>query len=171
MIPTPLRDRFRVPDSESVSQRMCDWNSVAALLVVAGKILLNGSGRSVLLAIPLLILATLTPATVGFAAGQLALLFSLSVGDTIALVIAQLALLVVLTEPARTHGIPRVIGTTLVAYLVLGGVFASSLSYGLVVTGGLLGLTVAVGTYVIYRVTVVQLGMVTDDADPTTTVS
>ncbi|RLM60088.1 hypothetical protein, partial [Halorubrum sp. Atlit-26R] len=134
-----------------------------ALLVVAGTGLATGSVRPVALVTPFLLASLPTPSPVAFAAGQLAVLPTVSVEDTAAAVAAQLALLVVLTEPARTVGRAYASGATLGAAVGLAGLFAVGLRYGLVVTGGLLCLAVACGVYIARRVTLVRLGLVGDD--------
>jgi hypothetical protein len=155
-------DRQR-PSIGSLSTVARDGSSLVALLVVTGTVLATGSVRTIALAAPFLLAALPTPAPVAFAAGQLAVLPTVSVEDAAAAAVAQLALLVVLTEPARTVGNAYAVGATLVAAVGLAGLFAVSLPYGLVVTGGLLCLAVASGTYLVRRVTLVRLGLVADD--------
>ncbi|ELZ42642.1 hypothetical protein C463_10620 [Halorubrum californiense DSM 19288] len=156
-------DRRR-PSAGSLSAVARDAGSLVALLVVAGVVLVTGSVRAMALAAPFLLAALPTPSPVAFAAGQLAILPTVSVEDAAAAAVAQLALLVVLTEPARTVGSAYALGATLLAAVGLTGVVTVSLRYGLVGTGGLLCLAVACGVYLARRVTLVRLGLVGDDA-------
>ena len=161
--PSPV-ENWRGPTVSSLLTVARDAASLVALLVVAGTVLATGSLRAVALATPFLLAALPTPSPAAFAAGQLAVLPTVSVEDVAAAAVAQLALLVVLTEPARTVGNAYAVGATLVAAVGLAGLFAVSLPYGLVVTGGLLCLAVASGTYLVRRVTLVRLGLVADEA-------
>lgn len=79
--------------------------------------------------------------------------------------IVQLALLVVLVEPARTGKNLYAIGATLVAYVGLVTLVVVSLPPGVFVAGGLLCLAAACGTYLARRVTLVRLGLVTDNRE------
>ena len=171
MTASSLDGDWRRPSTGSLSTVARDGSSLVALGVVAGTVLATGSVRAVALAAPFLMAALPTPSSVAFAAGQLAVLPTISVEDTAAAAVAQLALLVVLTEPARTVGSPYALGATLVAAVGLAGLFAAGLRYGLVATGGLLCLALACGVYLARRVTLVRLGLVNDgpaseDEDP-----
>ncbi|TKX87539.1 hypothetical protein EXE43_02655 [Halorubrum sp. SS5] len=154
--------RRRSADSPSIVAR--DSSSLVALLVVAGAVLTTGSVRTAVLAAPFLLAALPTPSSVAFAVGQLAVLPTVSITDAAAVAITQLALLVVLTEPARRRESPYAVGATLVAAVGLAGLVAVGLRYGLAVTGGLLCLAVICGTYLVRRVTLVRLGLVGDGA-------
>lgn len=154
----------RPPSLDSLSTVARDASSLVALLVVLGAVLATGSARAAIFAAPLLLAALPAPSPVAFAAGQLAVLPAVSVEDATAVAVTQLALLVVLVEPARTTGTAYAVGATLVAAVGLVGLFAVGLGYGLAVTGGLLCLAVACGTYLARRVTLVRLGVVGDDA-------
>lgn len=160
-----LGEDWRDLSAGSLSTVARDGSSLVALLVVAGTVLATGSVRAVALAVPFLLAALPTPSPVAFAAGQLAILPTVSVEDAAAAAVAQLALLVVLTEPARAVGSAYAVGATLVAAVGLAGLFAGGLRYGLVVTGGLLCLAVACGTYLARRVTLVRLGLVGDSGE------
>lgn len=164
MTTSSLGEDWRRTLTGSLSTVARDGSSLVALLVVAGTVLATGSVRAVALAVPFLLAALPTPSPVAFAAGQLAVLPTISVEDAAAAAVAQFALLVVLTEPARAVGSAYALGATLVAAVGLAGLFAVGLQYGLVVTGGLLCLAVACGTYLAHRVTLVRLGLVGDDA-------
>ena len=164
MTDSSLDGDWHRPSAGSMSTVARDGSSLVALLVVAGTVLATGSVRAVVLAAPFLLAALLTPAPVAFAAGQLAVLPTISVADAAAAGVAQLALLAVLTEPARTARSTYALGATLVAAVGLAGLFGVGLRYGLVVTGGLLCLAVACGVYLTHRVTLVRLGLVADDA-------
>ena len=134
--------------------------SVAGLLVVFGVVLATGTVRDVVLAGVLLCVALLLPSTLAFAGGQLALSAAVTVEDRIAVGIAQLALLVILTEPARDRSVPLAIGATLAASAGLLGVVAVGLREGLFAAAGLLCLAVALGIYLVHRLTLVRLGLV-----------
>lgn len=164
----PLRDRWQRSGADLPSPVARDTGSLAALVVVAGTILATGSVRASALALPFLLATIPTPSTLSFAAGQLAILPTISVEDSVTLAIAQLALLVVLTEPARTRGISHAVGATFVAYVGLVALLAVGFRYSLSVAGGLLCLAVACATYLVHRTTLVRLGLVADDEEPGT---
>ena len=161
-----LRDGWQTPGGDSPTVVSRDFGSLVALLVVAGTVLMTGSVRGLALAAPFLLVAIPTPSPVAFAAGQLAILPTLTLEDTLTASVAQLVLLVVLVEPARTRGAAYAVGATLVAYVGLVGLFIVTLPYGGFIAGGLLCLAVACGTYLARRVTLVRLGLVSDDEEP-----
>ena len=161
--PSPV-ENWRGPTVSSLLTVARDAASLVALLVVAGTVLATGSLRAVALATPFLLAALPMPSPAAFAAGQLAILPTVSVEDVAAAAVAQLALLVVVTEPARAVGNAYAAAATLVAAVGLAGLFAAGLRYGLVVAGGLLCLAVGCGVYLARRVTLVRLGLVGDDA-------
>lgn len=146
---------------ESLSEHTADLSSLAALLLIAGVLGLSGSGQGLLIGLGLLVGAVFTPATIGFVLGQLALLPTLGTTDTTLLVVTQLGLLVVLTEPARPSGRRQALGTTGIAFLGLGGIVVVTLPYGLSATGGILVSSVGVAVYIIYRVAMVRVEGVT----------
>ena len=160
-----LSDGWRTPASDSLTTVARDFGSLVALLVVAGTILMTGSVRALALATPFLLVAIPTPSPVAFAAGQLAILPTISLEDTVAVAITQLALLVVLVEPARMHESVYAVAATLAAYGGLVGLLIGTLPYGGFIAGGLLCLAVACGMYLAHRVTLVRLGLVTDDEE------
>lgn len=161
-----LSDGWQRPSAASLSTVARDGSSLAALLVIAGTVLVTGSVRALAFAVPFLLAAIPTPSPVAFAAGQLAVLPTVSVEDAAVAAIAQLALLAVLVEPARRSGTAYAVGATLVAYLGLAGLFVAALPYGNFVSGGLLCLAVACGVYLARRVTLVRLDLVNDDERP-----
>ena len=138
--------------------------SIAGLLVVFGVVEATGSTRWTLLTAGLLGGAVFLPSTIAFVAGQFALISAVTIDDPIAVAVAQIALLIVLTEPARDQSVPAVIGATVVAYAGLLGVIAVGLRDGLLVAGGLLCVVVALATYLTRRVTHVSLGLVDAEA-------
>lgn len=164
MTPPSPGARLSTSAEELLSGRTRDWSSLVALFGVAGVIVVTGSGPTVLLGLGLLVVAMVTPATVAFVLGQLALLPALEITEPIVLIGTQLALLVVLTEPARSPGRRHALGGTGIAALGLGGLVVVTVPYGLGVTGSLLGLSVGGALYVIHRVTVVRVEMATEQA-------
>lgn len=160
-----LRDGWRAPTTRSLSTVARDLSSLVALLVVAGTVLETGSARTLALAVPFLLVAIPTPSPVAFAAGQLAVLPTISVEDTVAAAVAQVALLAVLVEPARTRGSAYAAGATFVAYVGLVGLVVVSLPSGRLVAGSLLCFAVACGTYLAHRMTLVRLGLVSDGGE------
>lgn len=141
-----------------------DRFGVGGLLVVLGVALATGTTRGAVLAGLLVCGSFFLPATLAFVAGQLALAATATVGDGVAVGLAQLALLVVLTEPARDRSVPLALVGTFLASLVLVGVVAVGLREGLLAAGGLLCLTVALGVYLVRRATLVRLGLVDAEA-------
>lgn len=141
-----------------------DRFGIGGLLVVLSVALATGPTRGAVLAGLLVCSSLFLPSTLAFVAGQLALATTATVGDGVAVGIAQLALLVVLTEPARDQSIPHALVGTLLAYLVLVGVVAVGLREGLLAAGGLLCLTVTLGVYFARRATLVRLELVDAEA-------
>lgn len=141
-----------------------DLFSIVGLLAVFGVVQATGSLRWTLLAALLLGGAVFLPSTVAFVAGQFALIPAVTMADQVALAVAQIALLIVLTEPARDRSVPAVIGATAVAYAGLLGILAVGLRDGVLVAGGLLCLVVALVVYLTHRVTLVRLGLVDAEA-------
>jgi hypothetical protein len=155
------------PSVESfVSPRARDPVSIGGLLIVFGVITITGTTRDLLIAAPLLLAAGVIPAPIAFVAGQLAVVPTITLEDTLLVGVTQLALLCVLTEPARGQKLWAAFIGTLLAYGLLVGVVAIGFREGLVVAGGLLCGTVAVGTYLARRVTLVRLGRVALDLTP-----
>jgi hypothetical protein len=155
---------WRSLDGAGIRSRIADPFSVGGLLVVFGVVVTLGTTREAVLAAALLAVAIFLPPTLAFVAGQLALASAVTLADGVAVALAQLALLVVLTEPARGRSVPLALGGTLVAYAALLGVVAVGLREGLLAAAGLLCLAVAVGTYLAHRVTLVRLGQVDAEA-------
>lgn len=151
-------------DAAGLRHRAADPFSVGGLLVAFGVVVSLGTAREVLLAAALLAVAVFLPSTLAFVAGQLAVASAATLADGVAVALAQAALLVVLTEPARGRSVPVALGGTLVAYVALLGVVAVGLREGLIAAAGLLCLAVAVGTYLARRVTLVRLGQVEAEA-------
>jgi hypothetical protein len=138
--------------------------SLGGLLVVFGVVATVGTVREILLAAALLCGALLLPSTLAFVVAQLALVPPMTLELSVAFGLTQLALLAVLTEPAREGSAPLAILGTLAAYVGLAGLVAIGLREGLLVAGGLLCLAVALGVYIARRVTLVRLGVV--DTEP-----
>ncbi|WP_271966554.1 hypothetical protein [Halorubrum ezzemoulense] len=148
------------------SLRARDPVSIGALVILLGVIAITGMTRELLIAVPLLLVAGVLPAPIAFATGQLAVFPTISLEATLLVGVTQLALLCVLTEPARRHQRWAVFIGTLPTYGLLVAVVAIGLREGLVVAGGLLCVAVIVGTYLARRVTLVQLGRVALDHTP-----
>ena len=148
------------------SLRARDPVSIGGLLILFGVTAITGTPRELLIAVPLLLVAGMIPAPLAFVAGQLAIFPTITLEDTLLVGVTQLALLCVLTEPARRHQHWAVFIYTLPAYGLLVGVVAIGLREGLVVAGGLLCVAVAGGTYLARRVTLVRLGRVALDLTP-----
>ena len=141
-----------------------DRFSAGGLLVVFGVAVSTGTTPEVVLAGLLICGSLFLPSTLAFVAGQLALAATVTVADGVSVGLAQFALLVVLTEPARDRSVPLAFVGTLLAYAVLVGVVAVGLREGLLAAGGLLCLTVALGAYLARRATLVRLGLVDAEA-------
>lgn len=143
--------------------RIRDPVSLLGLVTVLALILVVGPLPAVGLSALLLLVAAFLPSPLAFVAGQLALLPALSITDPVAVGVSQLALLAVLTEPARSQHVYAAVIATLLAYAVMVGLLVIGLRRGLVVAGGLVCLAVALGTYLVRRVTLVRLGLVADE--------
>lgn len=163
MVPSPT-DQPSNRWSGSVPVGARDPAGLAALIIVAATVVVMGTPRQSLLVLPALLVAGFVPSTAAFAAGQLAVFPILSVGDGLALAVAQLALLVVVTEPARTRAVPFAAGMTLVAAAGLALLVVAGLQSGPFVASGAVCIVVVGGTSLACRLTRVQLGLVTPDA-------
>lgn len=144
--------------------RVRDPVSLLGLVTVLAVVLVVGPLPAVGLSVLLLLIAAFVPSPLAFAAGQLALLPALTSTDLVAVGISQLALIAVLTEPARSQKTYSAIAATLLAYVVLVSLLVIGLRRGLLVAGGLVCLAVAFGTYLARRVTLVRLGLVDDES-------
>ncbi|MUW14130.1 hypothetical protein GJ633_05245 [Halorubrum sp. CBA1125] len=153
-----------VAAADLVSPSARDPLGVVGLLVVLGVTLTTGMVRGAVLAGVLVCVAFLLPSTLAFVVGQLALATTATLADGLAVGLAQLALLAVLTEPARDRSVPLAIAGTFGAYAVLLGVVAVGLRESLAAAGGLLCLAVALGAYLARRATLVRLGLVDAEA-------
>lgn len=142
-----------------------DWLSGCSLLCVLVVILLAGTTEDLLIAMPLLAVAMVVPAPLAYVAGQFAALSPVRIEEPLFVVVTQIVLLVVLTEPTRQHDLPLAMVTTALASLGLGGILIMGIQRNLIVAGGLLCLAIAGVTYLIRRITLVRLGLV----DPTVT--
>ncbi|MFD1570485.1 hypothetical protein [Halorubrum laminariae] len=136
--------------------------SLLAVCVVGA---VAGTVDTLVVTLPLLVVAFVVPAPLAFVAGHLALIPTIGTADTLLFGVVQIALLILLTEPARQHHVTSAMATTGVAYLALGGGIVLWFQRDLWVTGVLLCLIVAGGTYLMRRITLVRLGLV----DPVTT--
>ena len=163
--------RQRLGDDAVLARSGRDWLSIAGLLTVAATTLLLGTLGELVLVMPLLLAALVVSPTLGFAAGQLALIPTVTIEQPLALGVTQLALLVVLTEPARMRGERSVVVGTILATLGLSAVVGVGLRWGLVEASLILICVVAGGVYLFHRVSRVQLGLVTqaDSDHPTNT--
>lgn len=159
-------------DSPLVTLRARDGISLVGLLIVGGVVVATGTPRDLIVAVPLVLAAGVLPSPLAFAAGQLALVPSLTPDTTLAIGVTQLALLVVLTEPARDHAFRPAIVATAGVYAALLGLLFVGFRESLLVAAGMLCLAVAGGTYLARRMTLVRLGRVptrtTSDNDTAT---
>lgn len=148
-----------------VSLRARDWFSVLSLIVVCLLGVASGTTQSVAVTLPLFLAALVVPAPLAFVAGHLAVIPLIGFENPLFFGVAQIGLLILLTEPARRHHISTAMATTGVAYLALAGGVVAGLQRSLWVTGVLLCIVVAGGTYLMRRITLVRLGLV----EPATT--
>lgn len=143
-----------------ISIRARDWLSVLTLVVVCALGVSSGTTQSFVVTLPLFVAALVVPAPLAFVAGHLAVIPTIGLEDTLAFWIVQIGLLILLTEPARQSQVISAMATTGVAYLALAGGVVVGLQRDLWVTGVLLCIIVASGTYLMRRVTLVRLGLV-----------
>ncbi|EMA58398.1 hypothetical protein C469_13185 [Halorubrum lipolyticum DSM 21995] len=141
-------------------RRVRDPVSLLGLVTVLAVVLVVGPLPAVGLSVLLLLVAAFVPSPLAFVAGQLALLPGLTSTDLVAVGVSQLALVAVLTEPARSQNAYAAVAGTLLAYAVLAALLVIGLRRGPLVAGGLVCLAVAFGTYLARRVTLVRLGLV-----------
>lgn len=147
-------------DAASVDLRARDWGSALGLGLVAVT-LVTKSGS-----LPLASLAVLTvagvvgSASLAFVLGQIALIPVLSSISPL-VGVAQLGLLAVLTEPARSPRDPTTFVVTTISWVGLLLLVVGRSDQGMLVTGGLIVLAVGAGVYVTYRITLVRLNLVT----------
>lgn len=149
----------------SLSLHARDRFSMLSLVVVCALGVISGTTQNYLVTLPLFIAAFVVPAPLAFVAGHLAVIPTIGLEDTFAFGVVQIGLLILLTEPARQGQVSSAIATTGVAYLALAGGVVVWVQHDLWVTGVLLGLIVASGTYLMRRITLVRLGLV----EPATT--
>lgn len=143
--------------------RVRDPVSLLGLVAVLAVTLIVGTLPAIGLSVLLILVAVFLPSSLAFVAGQLALLPALTVADPVAVGVSQLALLAVLTEPARTRNAYSAVVGTVLAYVVIVALLLVGLRRGPVVAGGLVCLAVAFGTYLVRRITLVRLGLVGDE--------
>ncbi|TKX87177.1 hypothetical protein EXE43_04495 [Halorubrum sp. SS5] len=147
-------------DPASFNLRARDWGSALGLSLVA--VALVSASAS----LPIVSLAVLGTAGVvrsapfAFVLGQVALIPVLSSISPLAGV-AQLGLLAVLTEPARSPYDIVTLVVTSISWAALLALVVGIHEQGVFVTGGLVTLAVGAGIYVTYRVTLVRLNLVT----------
>ncbi|GAB6878829.1 hypothetical protein JCM17823_11030 [Halorubrum gandharaense] len=148
-----------------------DLPSAVALLVFVAVGYTAGGVTGGVAAVAAALVALVAPVTGGFAVGQLALLAMVTIDDVQWVVVTQLALVVLLTEPARERNATRVTVATLVAFGLLAGVIGVGLQRSLVAAAGGVGLAVAAGLYTAHRYERVRLGLVDGEpnAESTTT--
>lgn len=147
-------------DTAFVAVRARDWGSALGLGLVAVTLVTASAS------LPLVSLAVLSAAGVvrsaplGFVLGQTALIPVVS-GISPLVGAAQLGLLAVLTEPARSPRDPTTLVVTTISCVGLLLLVVGRSDQGRLVTGGLIVLAVGAGVYVTYRITLVRLNLVT----------
>lgn len=152
--------------------RARDWGSVIGLgLVAAALVGLSPSSLIASLAV-LGVAGVVSSAPLAFVLGQLALIPVVS-GLSPAVGVAELGLLAVLTERARSSRDPTTLVVTSLGWGALIALVVGTGEQGLLITGGLLVLAVAGSVYLTYRVTLVRLDLVTpaepaENPDPET---
>lgn len=143
-----------------ISLRARDWLSVGSLFVVFTLVGRSGTPSDLVLAFALFAIAVVVPAPLAFIVGHLAVLPTITAEDTLLFGLAQIGLLIVLTEPARRDGVVSVMALTGLGYLGLVGVVVAGLQRDLLVAGSLLCIAVVGGVYLMRRITLVRLGLV-----------
>ena len=149
-------------DSGFFDIRARDWASIFGLgLVAVALVSLSPSLPVVSLAV-LGIVGMSSSAPLAFALGQLALIPVVSEISP-AVGVAQLGLVAVLTEPVRSSRDTATLTLTVLGWSVLVALILGTSEQGLLTTGGLVCLTVGVGIYLTYRITLVRLELVPTD--------
>lgn len=143
-----------------ISIRARDRLSVLTLVVVCGLGVASGTTQSFVVTLPLFVAALVLPAPLAFVAGYLAVIPTIGIEDTLLFGVAQIGLLILLTEPARRERVTSAMATTGVAYLALVGGLVVGVQRDLWIIAGVLCIIVTGGTYLMRRITLVRLGLV-----------
>lgn len=146
--------------------RARDGLSIVSLIAVFGMVVSMGDLSDAVIVTPLFVAALFVPSVLAFAAGQLALLPTVTVEDTLAVGITQVALLLVLVEPARKGVSRTVIVGTAFTYGVLSVGVVVGLGWGSLAAGTVLVGTVAIVIYLLHRLVLVRFGLVTSTGGP-----
>lgn len=140
--------------------RARDWGSIFGLgLVAAALVSLSPSLPIASLAV-LGVAGVVSSAPLAFVLGQLALIPVLS-GLSPAVGVAQLGLLAVLTERARSSRDTTTLVVTSLGWGALIALVVGISEQGMLIAGGLVALAVAGSVYLTYRGTLVRLDLVT----------
>lgn len=151
-------------DAASVDLRARDWGSALGLGLVAVTLVTASASLPLVSLAVLSVAGVVGSAPLAFVLGQIALIPVIS-GISPLAGVAQLGLLAVLTEPARSPRDSTTFVVTTISWVgLLLLVVGRSDQRGLV-TGGLVALAVGAGVYVTYRVTLVRLNLVSS-AEP-----
>lgn len=169
-LPHATQRDVHIPGTDTtVTVPVRDLPSVGALLVFVTVGYITGGPTGGITAVTAALIALVVPVVVGFSIGQLALLTMVTVGDLLWLVVTQLSLIVLLTEPARERNVSNVTVVTLVAFGLLAGVVGAGLQRSPAAAAAGLGLAVAAGLYVTHRYERVRLGLVSGGSESTPT--
>lgn len=147
-------------DPTAFDLRARDWGSALGLGLVVVTLVTASASLPVASLAVLGVAGVVGSAPLAFVLGQIALIPVINSISPLAGV-AQLGLLAVLTEPARLPRDTATSGLTTTSWAALLALVVGISDQGVLVTGGLVALTVAAGVYVTYRVTLVRLNLVT----------
>jgi hypothetical protein len=154
------------PDNAaSVDLRARDWGSALGLGLVAVTLVTASASLPLISLAVLSVAGVVGSAPLAFVLGQIALIPVIS-GISPLAGVAQLGLLAVLTEPARSPRDPPTIVVTTISWVTLLLLVVGRSEQGGLVTGGLIVLAVGAGVYVTYRVTLVRLNLVPPAESP-----
>jgi len=142
--------------------RARDWTSIFGLGLVAVALVSLSPSLPVVSLVVLGIVGVSSSAPLAFALGQLACIPVVSEISP-AVGVAQLGLVAVLTEPARSSRDTATLALTVLGWSVLVALILETSEQGMLTTGGLLCLAVGMGIYFTYRVTLVRLELVSTD--------
>ncbi|WP_434522757.1 hypothetical protein [Halorubrum sp. AS12] len=143
-----------------IDVRARDWGSIFGLGLVAVTLVSLSPSLPIASLVVLGVAGVVTSAPLAFVLGQLALIPVLS-GLSPAVGVAQLGLLAVLTERARSSRDTTTLMVTSLGWVALIALVVGTSEQGMLITGGLLALAVAGSVYLTYRVTLVRLDLVT----------
>ena len=147
-------------DSGFFDVRARDWTSIFGLGLVAVALVSLSPSLPVVSLVVLGIVGVSSSAPLAFALGQLACIPVVSEISP-AVGVAQLGLLAVLTERARSSRDTATFVVTSISWAALLALVVGVSNRGVLVTGGLLCLAVTAGVYATYRLTLVRLDLVT----------